>query len=325
VDVHERRGVCGSRFGGDLQGLENWSDDVDVLDEFRGYGIAIDFDCDPVTHGYQTNGRRTDGLSFPRPGFYLVKRGKDPETLDQCLLAQAVDAGVRVHFRSTIEPAEADIVATGPGGRNTFAIDKGVVFSTDHPDICVALLNDAAGLKGYSYLLVTKGYGCLCTMLFDDFPSVHERFAEARRMLADRFGVAMRDERPVGGIGAFTLTPQYYVGKAPCVGEAAGLQDLLWGFGIRTAIRSGVLAAQCLLDGREYGREAAARFDPAHRAGVVSRAVWELARVGNYRLVMLAFRLASPYRLMRLSYSYKLPQRLLYPVARRYVRLAHGL
>ncbi len=34
-------------------------------------------------------------------------------------------------------------------------------------------------------------------------------------------------------------------------GEQAGIQDFLWGFGIRSAIDSEVLAAQCLLNGED--------------------------------------------------------------------------
>jgi len=33
------------------------------------------------------------------------------------------------------------------------------------------------------------------------------------------------------------------------VGEAAGLQDPAWGFGLRYALESGALAARCLLEG----------------------------------------------------------------------------
>jgi flavin-dependent dehydrogenase len=36
------------------------------------------------------------------------------------------------------------------------------------------------------------------------------------------------------------------------VGEAAGFQDALWGFGIRIAIDSGVAAARAILENRNY-------------------------------------------------------------------------
>jgi len=45
VTVWERRADCGSRFHGDLQGLENWTTRGDVLEELAGMGIATTFDC----------------------------------------------------------------------------------------------------------------------------------------------------------------------------------------------------------------------------------------------------------------------------------------
>ncbi len=101
VEVYEPRRDCGMRFGGDLQGLENWSDDLDVCDELREYGIDVDFHCAPVTRGVQTNGRREDVLSFQRPALYLLKRGTAPDALDQSLKRQALAAGVRLHFEQT--------------------------------------------------------------------------------------------------------------------------------------------------------------------------------------------------------------------------------
>lgn len=325
VEVFERRGDCGTRFGGDLQGLENWSADVDVLDELRGAGLPLDFHRAPITEALQTNGTREDHLAFPRPGLYLVKRGTAPDTLDQALKRRALAAGVRIRFRETLAAAEADIVATGPRGRRIFAIDRGIVFDTDAPDTVVVLLDDEAAPRGYAYLLVTGGYGCICTMLFEDFPSVHQRLLRARRILADARGVRIRGPRAVGGVGHFSLASELRSGSALHVGEAAGLQDLLWGFGIRTALRSGVLAAHCLLEGRDWGAAVQARFGDGLRAAVVNRFLWDMLRHGRHRLLMGMFRLGGPYALLHSFARFNPLQRALFPVARRYARGAYGV
>jgi flavin-dependent dehydrogenase len=44
VVVYEKRSDCGARFRGDLQGLENWSSRVAILDELRTLGIEPNFD-----------------------------------------------------------------------------------------------------------------------------------------------------------------------------------------------------------------------------------------------------------------------------------------
>lgn len=318
VEVFERRGDCGARFGGDLQGLENWSDEVDALDEMRAAGLALDFHHAPVSEAVQTNGRHSDRLSFSHAGLYLVKRGTAPDSLDQALKRQALEMGVRIRFRETLAPTEAHIVATGPRGRRIFAIDHGLVFHTDAPDSVVVLLDDEAAPRAYAYLLVTEGYGCLCTMMFEDFPSVHRRLARAREILADRAGVRIRDPRPVGGVGTFGLARSLRSGSAVHVGEAAGLQDFLWGFGIRTALRSGVLAAHCLLDGRAWESAVEAHFGDVMRAGVVNRFLWEALRYGHHRALMALFRLGGPYALMHSFARYNPLQRALFPLARAY-------
>lgn len=256
--------------------------------------------------------------------FYLVKRGVDPDSLDQELKRQAQSAGVVFHFNQKLSPELADIVATGPRGRPIFAVGKGIVFRTDAPDMAIALMNDRAAPKGYSYLLVARGYGCLSTASFDEFSTTQTHLEEAKRILFDRYALNIIDPRPVGGIGHFSCRPRFRVGRALYVGEAAGLQDLLWGFGIRIAIQSGVLAAQCLLEGRDYPEEAAARFGKQMKAGLVNRFLWETLRHGDYRFLMAALNRGGPIALMRSFYRYNALQRVLYPFARRYIRRRYG-
>ncbi len=323
VEVHERRADCGARFGGDLQGLESFSGGGDVLDELRAAHIEPTFFHKPFTHGYQSNGRRTDRHEFGAPAFYLVRRGTAPDAIDQSLKRQAVAAGVQLRFRSSLPRDAVDIVATGPRGQRPYAVCKGFVFTTDAPDLAVALLDDRAGFKGYSYLLVSDGEGCLCTSLWADFPRVDACLAEARRVLLGRWPMPVHDERTVGGLVHFRGRPQWRDGRALVVGEAAGLQDFLWAFGLRAALRSGVLAAQALLEGADYAARAEARFRPLVRGGVVNRFLWELGRFGRYAAPMAALRWRGAGRLMRECYGYTRVQRLLYPLARGYVRAAH--
>ncbi|HEY4219430.1 MAG TPA: NAD(P)/FAD-dependent oxidoreductase [Gemmatimonadaceae bacterium] len=320
VDVYERRRDCGARFGGDLQGLENWSTPTDVLHELRGHGLTVDFHCAPVTRALQTNGDRESWLGFDRPGLYLVKRGTASDTLDQSLKRQALAVGAHIHFGETIDRASADIVATGPRGKTIFAIDRGIVFETNSPDRVIVLMNDDAAPKGYAYLLITNGYGCLATMLFDDFPSVHRRLAHVQRLFQERYAIDIRNPRPVGGVGHFGLGHTFHDGRALHVGEAAGLQDFLWGFGIRSAIRSGVAAANCLLEQKDWGAEAVAQFEPLLQASVVNRFVFETLRFGRYRLLMRLFQFGGPGALLRSISKPTVLHRILLPAARAYAR-----
>jgi flavin-dependent dehydrogenase len=317
VDVFERRSVCGARFGGDLQGLENWSSPLDVLDELRSLGIPVEFDAAPFSQGIQTDGRKDDHLHFDRPAFYLVKRGNVPGSLDRALARAAVAADVRVHFGHSCPEGTADIVATGPRGRAPFAIDAGIVFETDAPDCAIALLNDSAAPGGYAYLLITNGYGCCCTMLFDDFPSIHARFAQVRTILLEQRGITVRNPRTVGGLGHVRAEGEWLNGRAPVVGEAAGLQDFLWGFGIRLAMQSGALAAQALMQSADYRTLAQVRFGPTLRFGTTNRWLWEQAGGGHYGLVRGILRTAGAGRILRTLHREQWWHRLLAPIARR--------
>lgn len=324
VEVFEKRSDCGMRFGGDLQGIENWSREQDAVEELQGYGIPLDFHCAPFREGTQTNGRRADHFTFSRPAFYLVKRGRAPETIDQAFKRAALDAGVAIRFGETRGPGFVDIDASGPVGHRPFAVDTGIVFETDAPDQAVALLDDAAGYKGYGYLLVTQGYGCCCVMSFDDFPGIHRGFQHAKRLLLDQGGITVLNPRTVGGLGHFSTTSSWRMGTTLRVGEAAGLQDFLWGFGIRMAIRSGVLAARSILEGVDYADTAEREFAGLRRAGIVNRFLWEMGRFGGYAPVMAALRWKGPERALRWMHRPSRVQSGLWPVARRWAERTYG-
>lgn len=319
VEVFERRRRVGARFGGDLQALENWSDPEDVAAELGRLGVAPGFDCTPFHTITQTNGRRRVVMEFERPAFYIVTRGPEPRSLDRSLEHQALESGVTLHFGRTLPPHEVDIVATGPVAGQVFAVARGIVFDTPAADRVVGLLHERAAHRGYSYLIVARGRGCLCSVVFGRFDGVGACLERAQAMLLERFAVPVLDPHPVGGLGHFSNRPTLRVGRTVYVGEAAGLQDLLWGFGIRTAVRSGHLAAQCLLEGRDYAEAAAVRFSDLLKASVVNRFVWEALRVGNYGLILAALKRNALARL-RATYGFGRLHRLLYPTARRLLR-----
>ena len=165
-----------------MKSLENWSEKTDVTEELKSMNIKVNFDCDPFKEVLATNGKEKTILKFSRPAFYLVKRGVIEGSLDQGLKEQAFDNGVIIHFGKTVPEEKADILATGPIIRETFAIDKGIIFRADCKDMAIGLVHDDAAYKGYSYLLVTKGYGCMCTVLFDHFKDVHRCFEATKNM-----------------------------------------------------------------------------------------------------------------------------------------------
>jgi len=277
VRVLERHASVGQRFHGDMQGLENWSADGDVLARLRMLGIDTDFPLrgfDKVT--FYDSRLRSVPTRTARPLFYLVRRGPGAGTLDTALLRQARDAGAEVQLEEAATGAgPGTIVATGP--RQADGIAAGYVFRTSLEDQAHAIVHPILAPAGYAYLLIWNGRATLATSVFRSPKSWRpalDATVEAFTRLVP--GLRLEEPRRFGGYGGLLTRTRYSDESGRLyVGEAAGLQDAEWGFGMVTAMRSGVLAANSLLAGRDYATLARREFEPTRAAGLVNRAVWE--------------------------------------------------
>jgi len=318
VTVWERRADCGSRFHGDLQGLENWTTPGDVLEELAAIGIAPTFEWAAVREGvfYDAHGRERVVRS-ERPAFYLVRRGAANGTLDQALKAQALAAGVRIRFGQSPGVTAENAIRT-PGPSRCDALDVGYVFRTDMPDGVFAALSERLAPKGYAYLLVCRGWGTVASCLFDDYARAREYRELVREFFERRAGLRMRDARAFAGTGNVRARPIARVGNTLYAGEAAGLQDALWGFGMRFALVSGHMAARAVLERAhgEYDRTLRARFAGILRASVVNRYFYErLGDSGYARLLRKIGRAADARDWLRRFYAPRLWKTLWFPVA----------
>lgn len=168
--------------------------------------------------------------------------------------------GVNIHFEETILPEKTDIIATGPILSEIVAIAKGIVFKTKAEDAAIGLLNNEAAYKGYSYLLITKGYGCMCSVVFGEFKHINDCFNKTRERFAAIKKIDIENPKNVGGVGTFSLKNTFKKDDNLFIGEAAGLQDFLWGFGMKYAFASGFLAAQSIINGEDYEKKLKSDF-----------------------------------------------------------------
>lgn len=245
--VFERRGDIGGRFHGDFQGLENWTNGIDVLEELASFGIEPTFEHTPFRECvfFDPDGREHVCRS-QEPLWYLVRRGTEAGTLDQALKAQAVAAGVDMEFGKTVEHLpDGGIVANGPRGVDAIAV--GYVFATDRSDSAFGAVSDDLAPGGYAYLLICRGRATLATCMFADFHNDKEYLARTVRFFESAVGITPGEARSFGGFGNMPAAPHVRRGNLLFAGEAAGLQDALFGFGMRYALTSGHLAGRALI------------------------------------------------------------------------------
>jgi len=321
VIVRESRAVVGARFNGDFQGLENWTGSVDVIDWLKSLGIECDFHYQPFSYGTAFDAW---GESYPitsnQPLFYLVERGPGAESLDSALLRKALVVGVEVKFNDKVTQLSGPgIIATGPKAADAIAV--GYHFETSMPDGFWTILDDNLAPKGYSYLLVMNGRGTVKTCMFEGFKQQDERLKKTVDAFTRLVGLEMRNPKFHGGVGNFSLPKRGSSGIHPKVGELAGFQDPLWGFGMRFAIHSGVLAAQSLIQGVSYQKLWRTQMKSPMRVATVNR--WIFQSLGNrgYRSMLKLNRRKQWDAKEKLFDIYKSAwfKCLLYPIANRWV------
>ena len=317
VIVHEAQKEVGRRFGGDFQGIENWTTQEDALTVLEKSGITTEFNAMPCRDGtiFDPSGKRYQ-IKSDETLFYIVERGPGPDSLDSALLRQAQSLGVEVRFNSRLRHMAGDgILAAGPRAADAIAV--GYHFETDMADGYWAICDDDLAPQGYAYLLVMNGRGTVKSCMFSGFKQEKlyvERTLEAFQRLV---GLEMKNPQPHGGSGNFRIPRSAYSGPHPLVGEQAGFQDTLWGFGMRLAISSGVLAAQSLLNGENYDTLWQRELKPQMETSVVNRALFRLAGSRGYSWLLgqLVYR-KNLRESLRQQYQPSWPKRLLGPWAR---------
>lgn len=310
VIVYESRQDVGLRFHGDFQGIENWTLPGDALEELESLGLERSFEYSTFHAGtfFSATGRRRM-VPSSEPAFYLVRRGPQPDTLDQALRVQAQAAGVEIRFGQKLEdPSEADIWAVGPSGRD--AIDVGYLFETSMPDSVFGVLDNRLAPGGYAYVLIREGRGTLASCMFNRFEDRRACLDRTVAFFEERIGLEMKNRRFFGGAGNFSLPKTGCHGGTLFVGEAAGFQDALWGFGIRSAMISGALAARAILSGHreEYDRMWQERLGGLIRGSLVNAFFYR--RIGNRGYAALLARLEKSRDARRWLMGFYRPTRL---------------
>ena len=285
VEVHERKGACGKRTN-DFQFLENWTFEEDVLDIVQSMNIRTDFYIKPhYTQGaISPSGNKYVGTSN-RPVCYLIKRGKDGDSLDRSLESQCRQADIKLVYDSTLKRSEADIIATGI--KRPAFICTGILFPCELHDHSYLLFDNDLSDKFYSYFVANDHVGEIVSINpvgykdhLNRLDKTVERFEKILSIKIEK--ITEKFSAPL----SFDARKQAFVNNQYFVGEAAGFQDALMGFGMLYAFISGYLAAKSIIEDIDYQQLLDQEIMKPIRVSAVNRVLFEkFTNQGYERLI----------------------------------------
>jgi len=274
VAVSEAKRDVGSRFTGDLQVLDNFSERRDALELLEEIGIRADFLGPAVTEAEMFDAKlRRTRVSSARPFAYFLRRGPEEDTLDSALLSQARAAGVEVRFGERREAADVDILATGPRAPDGLA--REMTFRTDSPDRVQVLFDSVRAPGGYGYFFVLSGHATLGCAVVRDLKRIDRHFEFCAKRFREIGDYSVSEERTASSYMNFAIPESAQRGATRLVGEAGGFQDYVFGLGIRYAMTSGFLAARSILEGKSYDALWEERLGAKRRSSLGVRFLYE--------------------------------------------------
>jgi len=252
VEVHEKLSYAGAKIKPNIQILENWSV-KNILHELKKVNISL-----PTTHPvkkiviYSPSLIKATVIGKTKPIGYFIQRG-GRKSFEYHLYKLAKKNGVKFVFNSS--PSRADIIATGAKKVDAYGVG-GVFEGIDmQKDTAEVFFDYKYCPYGYIYL-IPHGKG-KTTVMFGTFGKYKlwdyiEKAKKHHPILKEKF----RGSKLLSKVYGFIKYggPNFVNGKTLFIGEAAGFQDAMFGYGMKYAIFSGYFAACATLHGSDYNK-----------------------------------------------------------------------
>lgn len=289
VEVFEKNADSGQLRHTDWDAIENWTTQEDFLTCLSQWGIEPTFEHRaPLSFEVYDSKGECHEVALSQPFFYLLKRGVERGSIEQALKLQALESGVIIHYNRPLAKDEVDIWAAGARSAGFF-LGTGITFRTTHPDIIVGLVNTVVAPKAYGYLVIVDGFATLSIVLTQNFKNAREHLAECIKIFRRHKSLDMEDIKQTSGFGGLINAFWQPTTQPLIVGEAGGLQDFLWGFGIRHALHSGHLAARAIHENLSYPQLVACEIHPLVRTSIINRAMYNRIGDRGYRALIRYF------------------------------------
>lgn len=299
--VFEKRKQVGARFWGDYQFLECWTGDGNPELYLKKLGVDASFPYKPIFRA-EVFDSRLNHYSFTssKPIMYMVRRGPYEDCLDWHLKCQALKAGVEIETGRAVKPDEVDIVATGPAKSLMFV--DGVFFRSPISDGVRVILDWRIAPGGYAYMVTDRGNTLICVCYSRNHRKNGSSFlSKAVERFNEIESFKPQDAKIFKNFG---IAPSNITGPGIYVGEAAGLQDINWGFGMKYAFYSGFLAAMSVIEKADYGKFAEKDLRGWLKTSASNRFLIELGRDAVLRFMVRKFHRSSDL-LAELNHFYK--------------------
>ena len=251
VEVHERKGFCGKATR-DFQFMENWIFEEDALVVLKKFNIERNFYVRPwYSMEFISPSLNRCFKRSSEPVMYVLKRGPMEGTIDHALQKQATNANIPIIFKSKLAAKDANIIATGRKIPNY--IITGISFPFDHPDTVIVLFDDRLSLKMYTYFTVNDQIGQIVVINPAERKDHKARLDLSIKRFEEIFNYKISTiTHRFAAPGSLNFLKKARVENRYYVGEAAGFQDCLAGFGMMYAFRSGYHAAQSIIKNDDY-------------------------------------------------------------------------
>ena len=321
VEVFEKNTDSGQLRHTDWDAIENWTTEEDFLTCLGRWGIQPTFELRaPLFFEVYDSKGECHKVALPQPFFYLLKRGVEHGSIEQALKLQALESGVIIHYNRASSKDNVDIWAAGARSAGFF-LGTGITFRTSHPDIVSGLVDTLAAPKAYGYLVIVDGFATLSIVLTQNFKNAREYLAESIKIFRRHKSLDMEDIKQTSGFGGLMDAFWQPTTQPLILGEAGGLQDFLWGFGIRHALHSGHLAARAIHENLSYAELVSSEIHPLVRTSIINRVMYE--QIGNWGYKALIRYFASSRNLpnqIRPWYRGLRLHRILWPIVERRYR-----
>jgi flavin-dependent dehydrogenase len=290
VELHEKKSYCGKKHN-DFEYLENWTSSQDVLRFIQQINIKNNFYCKPI-HTVEILSPSLNKYvgNSKKPFMYLTKRGNGVGSIDSALEQQAKNLGVKIFYQYKPKQEEVDIIAGGP--RKIKLITMGIKFPCNREDLASVLLDNTLSKNFYSCFIVNDNIGEIVSCNYANTKNLRDRFDSTILKFKNIYNIKINgiEERFSGG-GFITREKSFIPNKAKIdgkyyVGETAGFQDHLAGFGMIYAFKSGYFAAKSIAEKLDYDGLWKKDFGKLIKISLKNRLFFEKLKNENYEKVI---------------------------------------